>query len=130
MQWRSHCVRTEGEDLVKSNVQRFAAVLPRTLALAILFLASAAPLSGQAVSIASVTGRVTDEQEAVVAGAQVRMKAVETGAAYNAVTNMEGIYTFPTLPIGAYTLEVTAPGFQTWVQTSIQLRVNDSVQIN
>src|SRR5258706_486913 len=41
----------------------------------------------QAVSIASVTGRVVDEQGAVVTAAQIRMIGVETGAVSNAVTN-------------------------------------------
>jgi hypothetical protein len=89
-----------------------------------------AQLSAQAVSIASVTGRVADEQGALVAGAAMKMTGVDTGAVYNAVSNADGIYTFPTLPIGAYTLEATVPGFQTYVQRGIVLRVNDSAQIN
>ena len=87
-------------------------------------------LAAQAVSIASVTGRVADEQGALVAGAALKMTGAATGAVYNAVSNADGIYTFPSLPIGAYTLEATVPGFQTYVQRGILLRVNDSVQIN
>jgi Carboxypeptidase regulatory-like domain len=55
---------------------------------------------------------------------------VDTGVVYNAVFNSDGIYTFPSLPIGAYTFEATVSGFQTYVQCGIQLRVNDQVQIN
>ena len=87
-------------------------------------------LHAQAVSIASVTGRVVDEQGAVVTGAQIKMIAVDTGVAYSAVSNADGIYAFPSLPIGAYRLESTVSGFQTYVQNGIQLRVNDQVQIN
>src|SRR5690349_11611290 len=87
-------------------------------------------LYAQAVSIASVTGHVADEQGALVAGAAIKMSAVNTGAVYNAVTNADGIYTFPSLPIGAYTLEATESGFQTYIQSGILLRVNDHVQID
>jgi Carboxypeptidase regulatory-like domain/TonB dependent receptor len=101
-----------------------------TLLLAFMVLGYAPALHGQAVSIASVTGRVTDSQGAVVAGAQIKMTGVETASIYNAVTNTDGIYTFPSLPIGAYMLESTVPGFQTYAQRGIVLRVNDHVQID
>ena len=87
-------------------------------------------LDAQAVSIASVTGRMTDEQGALIAGAQIKIAGVDTGTVYNAVTNADGLYSVPSLPIGAYTLEATAAGFQTYVQTGIQLRVDDHVQVN
>lgn len=91
----------------------------------------AAPaLHAQAVSIASVTGRVVDEQGAIITGAQIRMIGVDTGTVSTAVTNADGIYTIPSLSIGAYTLEATVKGFQTHAQTGIQLRVGDHVQIN
>ena len=70
-------------------------------------------LFAQAVSIASVTGRVTDEQNAVLAGTAIRLIGTNTGTVYNAVTNTEGIYTLPSIPIGEYRLEATSPGFQT-----------------
>ena len=94
-----------------------------TVLLAFVALVATPSLFAQAVSIASVTGRVTDEQGALVAGAQIRMTGVETGAVYNAVSNADGIYTFPSLPIGAYRLESTVAGFQTYIQSGIVLRV-------
>ena len=87
-------------------------------------------MRAQAVSIASVTGRVTDQDGAVLSGAQVTIRGVDTGTVHVIVTNAAGLYTVPSLPIGAYTLQVTAPGFQTYEQTGILLRVNDNVQIN
>ena len=87
-------------------------------------------LRAQAVSIASVTGRVTDQEGAVLSGAQITITGVDTGTVHSIVTNAAGLYTVPSLPIGAYTLQVTAPGFQTYEQTGILLRVNDNVQIN
>jgi hypothetical protein len=95
------------------------------------FLALGAPgLHAQAVSIATVTGRVTDEQGAIVPGASIRITRIDTGTVYDSASNGNGIYTLPSLPIGEYRLEATAPGFQTYVQSGILLRVNDSPQIN
>jgi hypothetical protein len=97
----------------------------------ILVLAAMGPvLHGQAVSIAAVSGRVVDEQGAILVGAQIKITGVETGIVYNAVTNAEGFYSVPSLPIGPYTLEVTSSGFHTYIQTGILLRVDDHVQIN
>src|SRR4051794_33871169 len=93
-------------------------------ALAITALLQTA-LFAQAVSIASITGRVTDEQNAVLAGAAIRLIGTSTGSVNNAVTNTEGIYTIPSVPIGEYRLEATSPGFQTYAQTGITLRVGD-----
>jgi hypothetical protein len=88
--------------------------------LLLTFLA-AAQLHAQAVSTATVTGRVTDEQGAVLSGAQIKVTGVDTGTVHTAVSNADGIYTIPSLSIGGYTFQATAPGFQTYVQTGIQL---------
>src|ERR1041384_8706855 len=99
----------------------------------LLLLASANParvLKAQAVSIASVTGRVTDEPGASVPGAHIQVTSMDLGTVYIAQSNAEGIYTIASLPIGAYTLQAAFPGFQTYVQSGIVLRVGDNVQIN
>jgi len=101
-----------------------------SLLLAFVVLGNLPALYAQAVSNASVTGRVLDAQGALVAGAQIKMTGVDTGTVYNAVTNSDGIYTIPSMPIGAYTLESTVSGFQTYVQSGILLRVGDHVQLN
>src|ERR1051326_1170867 len=99
----------------------------------LLLLASANPARGlhaQAVSIASVTGRVTDEPGAYIPGARLQITSAAFATAYNAVTNVEGLYTLASLPIGSYRLQAVAPGFQTYLQSGIALRVGDNVQIN
>src|SRR5437763_6253057 len=99
------------------------AILVTTLLLGFAILQGAPSLHGQAVSIASVTGRVTDEQGALIGAARIQITGVDTGTVYNAVSNADGIYTIPNLPIGAYTLQAVVPGFQTYVQTGLVLRV-------
>ncbi len=102
-----------------------------SLILPIFAVLVTAPQAGaQAVSNASVTGRILDEQGAIVPGAQIRLTATETGIVHNAVANSDGIYSLPSLPIGTYTLQVSNEGFNTYVQNNLQLRVDDHVQIN
>ena len=101
--------------------------LPSILTLTVLLFGLAPYLKPQAVSIASITGRVVDEQGAVLPGAQIKLADAENGSIHNAVTNAEGIYTMASVPIGSYTLEATAPGFQTHIQTGVMLRVDPDV---
>src|SRR5882762_1482894 len=110
------------------KVRNFIAI--GSLLLSFVTLGEAPALCAQAVSNATVTGRVTDQQGALVIGAEIKVTGVDTGALRQAVTNADGIYTVTNLPIGAYTLQAAAPGFQTYVQTGILLRVGDNVQIN
>ena len=96
-----------------------------------LTLLSATPrLYGQAVAIANVTGRVTDPQGAILPGVGIKLTAIETGAVHTATSSDDGLYVLTNLPVGAYTLEATVPGFQRYVQKGIVLQVNDSLQIN
>jgi hypothetical protein len=98
---------------------------------AILLLAgSVTLLRAQAVSVASVTGRVTDPSGAVLAGARIIMTAVETNVSHSTTSDSGGSYSFPALPIGQYTMNVVAPGFQAYTQTGLRLQVNDALLVN
>jgi Carboxypeptidase regulatory-like domain len=87
-------------------------------------------LYAQSVAVATVTGRVVDPVGAVLSKTQVKLTAVDTGLVHNVLTNQEGLYTITNVPVGSYKLEVTAQGFQTYIQSGIVLRVNDDVQLN
>jgi hypothetical protein len=98
--------------------------------MALFLSAGTSALNAQAVSIASVTGRVSDEEGSSVPGANIQLTSVDLGTVYTVLSNTEGIYNLASLPIGAYKLQATVPGFQTYVQSGIVLRVGDNVQIN
>ncbi len=98
--------------------------------LAVMIITAGVKIQAQSVSIASVTGRVTDPSGAVISSAQVKITALSTNTVYSAVTGSDGLYSFPSLSIGAYTLEVSAPGFQTYSQKGISLQVNEAAQVN
>jgi hypothetical protein len=93
-------------------------------------LLGAANLAGQAVAVAEATGQVTDPTGSTVSGATVKMIEVVRGVPHSTTTSAEGRYTLPNLPVGLYRFEVSSPGFKTFVQSGIELQVNNHVQLN
>jgi outer membrane receptor protein involved in Fe transport len=67
----------------------------------------------ETVNSASVSGRVTDPQSAVVPGALVVAKQTETNVQAEAVTDREGRFRFPYLKVGPYEITVHLQGFAT-----------------
>jgi hypothetical protein len=64
-------------------------------------------------STGSIRGTVTDPTGAAIANASVTATSTATGTVRTITTNESGIYVFPNLPIGSYTLKISASGFQT-----------------
>ncbi len=60
---------------------------------------------------ASVSGRVTDPSSAVVEGAKVTARQIETKITSSAATDREGRFRFPYLKVGPYEIQVSHPGF-------------------
>jgi hypothetical protein len=94
------------------RVRLLTAILVRTLLAATCASVAGAPLLAQeTIHYASVGGRVTDPQGALVIGAQVEIRQVETNVASRAETDRDGRFRFPYLRVGAYELAVRQAGF-------------------
>ncbi|HXO38543.1 MAG TPA: carboxypeptidase regulatory-like domain-containing protein, partial [Candidatus Acidoferrum sp.] len=78
------------------------------------------PSVGQVVK-GSISGSVTDPQGAVVSGAQVKAKNVETGVVSTTTTDSAGLYRFNLIPVGTYTVEIASQGFKTASQSNVQV---------
>jgi len=98
-----------------------------SVALLLSFI-SCADLWAQAT--AQISGTVTDPSGAVLPGAEVTATQTETGVVRTTLSNETGSYILPNLPLGPYRLEISLPGFRTFVQTGIVLQVNSSPVIN
>src|SRR4029453_2046875 len=70
-------------------------------------------------------GTVKDTSGAVLPGANVTATQTATGFKREAISDAEGAFSFPAIPIGPYRLEVALQGFKTSIQTGIVLQVND-----
>src|SRR5467141_3340958 len=85
------------------------------------------PAFGQ-MNTAEIAGPVKDPSGASIAGAAVLATQSATQQKYNAVTNEAGLFLLPQLPLGEYTVTVTAPGFKQAVQEKVALHVGDHVR--
>jgi Carboxypeptidase regulatory-like domain/TonB-dependent Receptor Plug Domain len=85
--------------------------LIRAAALVAAVLAFIATAARAQTITGSIRGTVTDPSGAVIAGASVTATNVSTGVNTATVTNKDGDYTIQFLPIGSYTVTVTASGF-------------------
>jgi len=65
----------------------------------------------ESVTYSSVSGRVTDPSGAVVEGAAVSTRQVETNLASSGLTDSDGRFRFPYLRVGSYEIKVVKPGF-------------------
>src|SRR5437867_11804346 len=79
---------------------------------------------------AAITGAVTDQSDALVAGAQVTVTNTRTGVKAVTKTNAEGYYSVPYLAPGEYEVAVEGAGFKKASVAGIMLRVGLTATIN
>ncbi|HVB36467.1 MAG TPA: TonB-dependent receptor [Candidatus Acidoferrales bacterium] len=94
------------------------------------FVLLAVPRTRAQVTTATVVGTVTDHSGAVVPNAQATITNTGTNFTRTVGTNSEGQYRFDLLPVGHYTLDVTAPGFKKFNQTGVLLTLNQTARLN
>src|SRR5438876_392670 len=99
---------------------------------AVLLAALSAVLgtSALAQSTASLSGTVSDATGAVVVNAKVVATKQGTGVESATQTDTAGAYLFPSLPIGIYRVQATAPGFQSAIISNLKLEVATAVVKN
>jgi hypothetical protein len=94
-----------------------------------LALLACCPIGAQTVT-GSVTGVVTDSSGAVLAGARVTARNLDTGVDTGTTTNASGVYVIEFLPIGHYQVTVQANGFETAVVPPFNLEVLQAAKFN
>src|SRR5438132_10731360 len=70
-----------------------------------------------------IQGIVKDTTGAVIGGAEVKATQTDTGVTRTVISAEDGVYVLPNLAIGPYRVEVSKPGFSTYVQSGIVLQV-------
>lgn len=81
-------------------------------------------------STATLSGRVTDANQAAVAGATIKIVNVATNATITVITNDEGFFIAPELAPAEYRVEVSKDGFQSAVRNSLTLNIGASTTLN
>ena len=97
---------------------------PEVFSILIFLLIVLSPLTGfSQTTTGTILGTVTDAAGAVVPGATVTIKNVETGVTRNIVTDEGGRYRVPGLPLGKYEVNVERQGFSRELRSGIELTV-------
>jgi hypothetical protein len=73
-----------------------------------------------------VTGIVTDQTGAVVAGAKITLVDPAVGTEHTATSGATGLYDFPGLNPGTYSLKVVAKGFEGFAENGITVNVSQT----
>lgn len=103
---------------MRSLVFRFAVLL--------MLLSGGLILQAQ-VNTASLSGVASDPTEAVISHVKITLTNAETGYTRTVHTDAAGLYSFQDVPIGEYTVTVSAPGFAQQ-STTINLQVGQRVR--
>ena len=101
-------------------------VLFSSLICALLF---ASAISAQTVT-GTLRGTVSDSTGAVLPGADIVIRNIDTGQERNLKTGGEGVYVAPFLPLGRYTITASNAGFNKIAQENVEVTLNQTTVIN
>jgi hypothetical protein len=99
------------------------------LGLLVMLLSVAALLTPAAMAqqaTANVNGAVKDPSGAAIANAQIELTNVNTGVVRRTTTNADGIYDFPSVVPGTYSMQASASGFSAVSQPAVTLEVGQT----
>ena len=84
------------------------------------------PKSMAQVDRAVLEGTVTDPTSRLIAGASLKIVAVDTGITQERQANSSGYYRFPGLAVGRYSMTAASSGFRTTVVENVVLQVGQT----
>lgn len=79
---------------------------------------------------AAVSGQVNDPSGAAIVHAAITATDVNRGTKFETRSDAAGEYYLPRLPVGTYTLQAEAPGFETVVHSAFTLVLNQTARID
>ena len=109
-------------------LKRVSCRLRNSLLLMVLVVLSVA---GRAQTVTgSVRGVITDPAGAIIPDAAVTATSLATGVTFSTRSNKDGLYSIRYLPIGRYTIQVTANGFSKQVTSPFDLEIDQEATID
>src|SRR5580658_1071088 len=78
----------------------------------------------------SLAGTVTDSAGALVPGAKISIVNQDTTASYATTTTTEGLFRFPEVALGRYTVTVSAAGFKGSVTKDVLVQITTVTAVN
>src|SRR5207248_76703 len=105
-------------------------VSKQVLTAIVLLIAFEACLVFAQTATATIVGVVKDTSGALIPGVSITVKHTETGQTRTAISSDSGSYNVPLLPVGAYEISTTMPGFKQQVRTGINLVIGQEAVID
>src|SRR5438477_7941007 len=102
----------------------------RFLTVIVALIALGTGLSFAQTSTATILGTVKDTSGALVPGVSITVKHTESGLTRTVVSSERGGYNVPLLPVGAYEITTTMPGFKQQVRSGINLVVGQEAVVD
>src|SRR5215475_10046222 len=78
----------------------------------------------------SMSGLITDSTEAAVSGASVIAKHLATCEEFRSVTDAQGAFVFPSMPLGQFSVTIEAAGFKRLEAQGVTLEVGAPAKLN
>jgi hypothetical protein len=78
----------------------------------------------------SISGTLRDPSGSVVSGATVRLINTALRSEFKAISDGQGFYSFPAVPVGHYDLTIQAAGFKTQKRTNLTLDTDAALKVN
>jgi len=78
----------------------------------------------------SIRGTVTDSAGAVVQGAEIMVRNLESNASRTVTSSSTGAYSVPDLPVGRYEITIKMASFKTFRASDVQLTVAQVLSVN
>src|ERR1041385_3173332 len=101
-----------------------------TLLTIFLFTFNLQPIQAQDLDTVTISGRVMDQNGAVVPGAEVQVTLIKTDRKRTISTDGEGRYRLIQLEPGTYTVRVSFPGFAVQELTNVTTVSGQSLQLD
>jgi len=96
----------------------------------VVVLVGGSPVCLWALANGSLSGTLKDQSGAVVSGATIRLVNTALKSEYKAISNGQGFYSFPTLPVGHYDLTIEATGFKTQKKTNLTVDTDAALKLD
>jgi hypothetical protein len=103
--------------------------LPRHIGI-LLFVSLAPAFARAQISTGTIVGVVEDTTGGVIPHAQVTLTQTATDITRHAETNDRGQFNAPFIPLGDYTVTVTAPGYETKAVSGISLQIDQTANLH
>lgn len=106
------------------KLMRFASVF------AVLVMVCTSIFAQSQATTGTLQGTVVDPNGAVLSGASVTVRNVNTGFERTVTSNSDGFFTAPLLPLGTYRVTTSANGFSNSVLENVEVTIGNTLSLN